>query len=220
LSIEFQHCIVRGEAKLAAIAEGASARIVCDDSLLALADQMLEIASPTDALRQARVELEARHMTLDAGRGLLAVRLAPPNGANLAVDLRIVDSILRSAPGMPLIEQRGIFATENSATGISWSGNRNFYEGFDMFWLLHDSRTESTGMNFADWKAYWGPSRESNSRLNEVVWDLPIARDRRASEAVPADFALSKSTAENSARNAASDGLDAGCQLDLLPKLP
>jgi serine/threonine-protein kinase len=220
ITIEIQNCILRGEARLATVAEGTSARFVCDNSLLALAGQVLDLTAPTGASQQARVEFEARHLTLDAGRGLLTVSQPPENASNLTVDLRVVDSILRTAPGFALIEQRGSQSTEGKVAGISWSGNRNFYEGFDIFWLRHDGRSESTGLNFADWKAYWGPSSESNSHQNAVVWNLPIARDRRASETVPADLALATSTADNPARDAASDGLDAGCLLDLLPTLP
>jgi hypothetical protein len=220
MTIELQNCIVRGEAKLASVAGGVSTRIVCDNSLLVLADQVLDIAAPAEGAQNARVEFEARHLTLDAGQGLLTVNRLRGNDKNLSVDLRVVDSILRSAPGAALIADRSIRSADDDAIGIGWSGNRNFYEGFDVFWQQSNDRNEKSRWSFTDWKAYWGPSRESIPHQNAVVWDLPAAQHRPASEAVPADYVLSTSTASNPARDAASDGLDAGCLIDLLPPLP
>lgn len=219
-TIELQNSLVRADAKLVSIASGTSARVVCDNTLLVLAGQVLDVTGPAGVTRSARIEFDARHLTLDAGRGLLTVNLSPENNTNLSVDLRVVDSILRSALGSALIEQRGFHSSEDLAAGISWSGNRNFYDGFDTFWRQTDGRTDGTRLNFTDWKAYWGPARESVSQRDGVVWNTPLVSDRRASEAVPAWYALSTTAASNPAREAASDGLDAGCLLDLLPPVP
>lgn len=220
INIELQNCIVRGEAMLARIGGGSSARVVCDNSLIAIADRVLDVTAPAVNSLSARFEFEARHLTLDTAGGLLSVNFASGNAENLAVDLRIADSILRSATGTALIQLHGLHAAEAGAAGITWSGNRNFYEGIDIFWDQQGGPAGANQLRFADWKSFWGPARESLPQQDAVVWDLPIARDRRASESVPADFKLSTSTANNPARDASSDGLDAGCLLQLLPSLP
>lgn len=222
VDIELQDFVVRGEATMARISAGESVRLFCDNGLLATTERLLVAGGKPTIARAARVELEARHVTADVRNGLASIDFSDADVAGLLVDLRVASSIVCIGSGVPLVQQVGPPPTLDAESALSWSGDRNFYEGIDIFWQRFDSADSTVGsqLTFAQWQAYWTQSRETLPYTNSVVWRQLPARDRPVHEYVPLDFALSSTTANNPARDSASDGLDVGCILKQLPPLP
>ena len=91
---------------------------------------------------------------------------------------------------------------------IAWNGDRNFYEGFNVFWRMGGPGGAETAvqMTLADWQGFWA-AREVRPGADQVIW-RQSATNRPASSHLPADYALGDG--ENPAHNAATDGRDAG----------
>ena len=221
-SIELHNCIARGEATLMRVDGGASARVLWDNGLLATTDRLLIVKGSERREVRSRVEIDARHLTAEVRSGLAWLDFSDNGTDGMLADLRLAASIIRVGSGASFIEQRDPASSVNSEGTLSWSGDRNFYEAVDVFWKRIDAtRTDSSQqLTFAGWQAFWGQSRETLPKLNAVVWQQSVQDNRPVSERTPFDFALSIASANNPARDSASDGLDAGCLANQLPALP
>ena len=220
--IELQNCIARGEATFLRVAGGESARILWDNGLLATSERLLVAESSSTSPIRSRVELDVRHLTAVVRGGLAWLDFRTNGMDGMLADLRLAGSIVHVGDAAAMIVQLDPATSLDLEGTLSWSGDRNFYEGVETFWKRTPATEPDSGQQLAlaNWQSYWGKSRETLPYLNAVVWqkappvDLPICRQ------VPADYALSTTSAINPARDSASDGLDAGCLSYLLPALP
>ena len=105
---------------------------------------------------------------------------------------------------------------------ITWNGDRDCYEGFEVFWSIRrlNSETPPNRMAFDAWKAHWGSEHENLSRSGRVGWRKLPEADRPLHRVVPDDFLLNEKLTSNPALGTASDGLNLGFQVDRLPSLP
>jgi hypothetical protein len=167
----------------------------------------------------SRVELDLRHLTADTRDGLALLDFSALDSAPMLVEFNVSDSILRVGSAAPLIELTTSASARHGDTGLRWRGDRNFYEGVNVFWRLRDPNAASTAheLAFAEWQAYWTPARETLPSANSIEWKQAIPTRRQLSLATPDNYALSDKAADNPAKQGASDGLDAGAILHRLP---
>ena len=104
---------------------------------------------------------------------------------------------------------------------IAWNGDRNFYEGFDVFWAVRrlDSEMPPEVMTLDAWKSHWGPEHENLPKFGKVDWQKSVPADRPVHDHTAADYMLSD-LPSNPARGTASDGRDLGGLTDRFPPLP
>jgi serine/threonine protein kinase len=220
--VELQNCIARGEATLASVAAAQSLRLVWHNGLVALSERLLVATGNTAITQPTHVEIEARHLTVDARNGLALLDISRSDTSGLSADIRFSDSIIRVGESAPLVEQIMSMAMAHSNGPLLWSGDRNFYDIAGVFWDLHDGAMPPLGeqMTFVQWRSFWGQPRENLPNLNAVTWQSGPDGGSLMSDRMPTDYALSDRAANNPARDSASDGLDAGCLLYLLPLPP
>ena len=101
----------------------------------------------------------------------------------------------------------------------------NFYERIEVFWSLRNSGLDQPAdtLDRSAWQAYWA-ARENGDEIipgrGPVRWAGLPATDRALHQHWPIDYALERHNGGNPAQHAASDGRDAGMDLDLLPQQP
>ena len=105
---------------------------------------------------------------------------------------------------------------------LTWSGDRNFYEGFDAFWVVRRWSIDAPPdiLSFEGWKARWGAQRENLPKAGAVPWRKLPAAARPLHSQGPADYLLNESGAANPVVEAASDGHNIGFLLERLPLPP
>lgn len=219
--IELADCVVRGEAALLRVEDLQPVELAWENGLLATSEQLLlarggqRTPAPSE-----RIAISLRHVTAAMHGGFCRLEDDRLRSQQLPVHLRLADSILLCY-GQPLIHQEGAASLDSLRARIQWDGDRNFYEGVEVFWRLH-SREAAAGeqvMDFAAWQEYWGPQRESLPRLDAgVLAGIPPALGPTHSR-TPDDYALSAQS-DNPAVGAAADGQDAGFQAGRLPLEP
>ena len=148
-------------------------------------------------------------------------RQQPDRPAPLAAPVGLRDSILVGGAGSSLIEQVGEGDVDDFRRQITWNGDRDCYEGFEVFWSIRrlDSETPPDQMTFDAWKTHWGSEHENLCRSGRVDWRKLPAADRPLDRAVPADYALNEKSPANPAVGMASDGRDIGMEAARLPAL-
>ncbi len=144
--------------------------------------------------------------------GLCRIASSPTGPHPLPLQCSCTDSILLGRAGGPLLEQIGQGEVDNFRQQIAWTGDRNCYDGFDVFWSIdhNDGEAPPEQMDFAAWKSRWG-EQENLPRSGAVRWRKLPAADQPLHGCTPADFAL---------EGAASDGHNIGFQADRLPLPP
>ncbi len=134
----------------------------------------------------------------------------------------VADSIV-ALPAMasaPLVEQRFVDRAAESRSRLQWSGDRNFYQGFDIFWKVESLGAEAPlELSHSDWEAIGGRSREYLCRSGGVRWQAISAPTGPFDALTPADYALLPDARMNPAIESASDGRDVGFLADSLPAI-
>ncbi len=215
-SLQLKNCVVRGEALLVRSEQAQPLQLTWDNGLLVTSERLLWAAGgPSDPKPQGQMQLELRHVTAVARSGLCRLMETQDAPLQLPLEISASDCIFMCDSTAALIEQSGVDDPEDFRRRVVWNGDRNFYENFSTFWRIDGAGEEvAAQMTLHDWQSFWG-SREIQPALGQVVWQALPSDTRPVSAQLPADYALR--AANNPAHNAASDGHDAGCQLDLLP---
>ena len=203
--LELVDCVVRGEAPL-----------LRSEDLQPLSAAAGAIRPPSGEV----LRLQLRHVTAIVRGGLVRLASSQINSHQPPVQIDCADTILSTSTGGTLIEQVGDDDLDDLRDRITWSGDRNFYEGFETFWAIRrlDPETPPDLLASDAWKSYWGPEHENLPRLGKVKWKKLPAEDRPAHAMSPADFALDPAP-DNPAVGTASDGHDAGCLIERLPTI-
>ncbi|MHB1037728.1 MAG: serine/threonine-protein kinase [Pirellulales bacterium] len=221
IRIELQNCIARGEAVFVRSKASTPVRLVWENGLLATTEQFLVVAGgQTPPPHGTNLEIDLRHLTANVLGGLCLFTTSKDAPYPATTQITCSNSILQTRAAS-LFEQAGTTGSEDDQRRILWNGDRNFYEGFDVFWRVRNY-AESTArepMSFQAWQAFWGPEHENSPNYHRVIWKKPPPADRLVHQQAPSDYVLGDAPA-NPARAAASDGADAGLRADLLPPLP
>lgn len=211
-SVELVNTVVRGEAAIVHAEELQPLRLLCENGLLATSEQLLvadgsPLAQPAGDL----VELELRHVTLGAARGMCLCSTSPAAPHPRRVQVFCADSILVGGAGTALIEHAGLDREAAARQGFSWNGDRNFYESWSVFWRVRESAADSVPLDwsFEQWRAHWGIEGENLPVRAQVGWQKGSPPEGPFHLRTPADYQLRADSA-NPACGAASDDRDAG----------
>lgn len=218
--IELQNCVARGDATFLRVDDLQPVSLVWENGFLATNQRLLAADGGSKEPQHAgRIHVDLRHLTAAVRDGLCLLTDSVDAPYQLPTEVRCADSILVVGPQGALIEQAGIDTVADFRARFKWESDRNFYEGFSVFWKIRGQSTLSSveEMTLSPWNAFWGGRERSWGR---VVWREPPDLSRPPHLQTPDDFALSDRIADNPARRGASDGRDAGCDASLLPAFP
>ncbi len=167
-TVELVDCIARGEADLLRVDDPQPVSLTWDNGLLITTERLLTTNGSQWTPKPDEMRIELRHVTAAVGSGLCRLTSGPSNPHQLAVQFVSTNSILIAPPGVPLIEQQGASSIEDFRRLFVWNGDRNFYEGVDVFWSVStlDPEDSSDVMNFEAWKTYWGPCAKISPARN------------------------------------------------------
>jgi hypothetical protein len=225
VGISLSDCVVRGEAVVLRVQHQRALHLAWVNGLLATSERLLVAdGSPQTAGPGETLKIDLQHVTAVARTGLCRFVQSESAPYQMPAQFSVTNSILMGSSAAPLVEQTGAAASDPYRQRILWSGDRNFYEGFTTFWSVQSANPETPpeAMTFEAWKAHWGPEQEIRPAANQVQWSRLPAADRPLHTEGPADYALRHGSlgAPNPALGAASDGRDAGAQMDRLPEVP
>ncbi len=219
-SLVLKNSVVRGEALFARADEPLPIQINWENGLLAITQKLLTVrGGPSDPKPAGQMQITLQHVTAYVPEGL--VQLVSTSDAPLLPPLEInASDCIFSGKTEPFIDQTGPEEPEELRRRLAWTGDRNFYEGFDCWWRIGGpgSAEPALKMNFADWQAFWA-AHEIQPTANQVKWRNSQPSERHGPHRQqPADYTL-LGAGDNPAHNSASDGHDAGMLIDLLPAL-
>ncbi len=219
-ALQLKNCVARGEALFIRANDAQPAQIGWENGLFATSERFLtSLGGPSDPRPPGQIQIDLRHLTAFVAGGFVSLSATQDAPLQLPVEINASDCIFltkKGAAAAPLVDQSGVEDPEDLRKRIAWNGDRNFYEGFSVFWRMAGPGGAETAvqMNLTDWQGFWG-SHEVRPTADRVVWrQLPPA-DRAVNLHVPSGYALG--SGDNAARAAASDGRDAGAEIDQLP---
>ena len=222
VTIDLQNCLARGEAAFLRDNELQPLRLQWVNGLLATSEQFLVAAGgPSQPRQLGFVQINLRHVTAMLRAGLALLTNSEDAPYQLSTDINCGDSILASAAGSPLVEQRGSDSVEEYLSRLQWSGDHDFFDGVDIFWRIVDAATQisSKQADFDQWQQFW--SGRSKSAVNApLAWRNPPHSDRPFHTHTADDYSLDASADDNPAVGGAGDGLDAGYVAKQLIALP
>lgn len=222
LSLQLQAVLARGEATFLKSEDGAPVEMQWDNGLASVSERLVEATasrSPPAVGDALRVDL--RHVTVHARRGLIWMGNSTDAPHQLPAEVHCANSIVIVDPQSPLVEQQGVDTVRDFRERLDWTGERNFYQGFAIFWRIGglDASEEPQQATLATWQTL-SKVREHLPAWGRVRWQTgpdasaPRHRDK------PRDYALLDDSRVNPARRGAADGLDAGALIDALPEAP
>lgn len=195
LKIELTECFLRGHCDLIHVRNTKSGRLLLRDTAIALNGSLLRVEGHSEKpADQTLLELGLEHVTAIVGQSLIRLdsgdlpRELPP----IKVDAR--NNILMTTGSSPLVAMSGNTSEADFRKLFVWSGQTNFYNGFD------------------DWKTV-----EDVGASNEKLFWLA---ERGDVATMPLDaLTLDRNTSSpNPAINAATDGNNAGADISKLPR--
>jgi serine/threonine-protein kinase len=222
LAIRLDDCVARGEATLLKTQSVQAVRLTWNNGLLATSERLLSVegtASPPPVGKQLKLTLS--HVTAAVGRGLALAANAQHTPYQLLTEIESASCIILGRGGSPLVEQRGVDSIEDFRERLLVLGEKNFYEGFNVFWRVHGVGFESepADMDFNEWRNHWAEAEKLPHPPGQVQWrQLPAASQPFSAHRLE-DYAL-RASENNPARESAAKGQDAGARFDALPKLP
>ena len=222
VSIELRNCIVRGDGAMLSGDALATVSLQWENGLLATSQSLLEMAGADQAIpATAQLQIDLQHVTARMRRGMCRIVTREDQHYLPQVRINCTDCILLT-DGAPLIDQRGDESVEEQQKALLWKGNRNFYEGIEVFWQIDGPRTAGpTQINWTAWRDHWGAGRETTERSASVAFAQLPDRQSPASAHSPADYLLDESEQYNPALGTATDGTsDVGLKAELLPVPP
>ncbi|MCE9554087.1 MAG: protein kinase, partial [Planctomycetes bacterium] len=221
VSIELRNCIVRGDATVLSGNALHSVSLQWENGLLATNESLLDLRGTDLALpATTQVQINLQHVTARMRRGMCRITTREDERYLPLLRINCTDCILMT-DGSPLIDQRGDEPAEEQQKSLLWKGNRNFYEGIEVFWQVDGPRTAGpTKFDWAAWRDHWGTGRETTERGASVAFArLPDPRSPKANQS-PLDYLLDESEQYNPALGSATDGTaDVGMKAELLPTL-
>jgi serine/threonine-protein kinase len=218
-TLELTDVIARGDGTLLRVAPGVSARLAWNNGLLVSRERLVEAGGPGVGKGAVRLEIDLRHLTADVQSGLALLDFSAADAAPMVADFKVSGSILQVGTSAPLIDYVTSQHQGRGDNEMRWRGDRNFYEGIDVFWRLREAGTSGTAqqLTFAEWQAYWTPARETLPSANVVVWQQSLPAGRSSHAALATEYLLGGDVEQNPARGGTNDGLDAGAIIDRLP---
>ncbi len=219
VNIQLHNCLARGEATFIQSDDLQGVRLNWDNGWLATSERLLSVGGGAQPQQTGPIEISLQHVTALTRSGLAMINDGLMPAAPTPVEFKCSDSILAlpAAAAAPLIEQRHNDRLADYHSRLQWTGDRDFYQGYEIFWKIVGNAPDDTlQMTFAPWQAAWGEARENLARVGNVHWKSLPGMDVPFSEQTPADYVLSGDDEITPLGNA-SDGRDVGHLADRLP---
>lgn len=216
-TLELIDCIARGEADFLRVEGLQPVHLTWDNGLLLTTERLLSAGgSQATPKLDELLRIELRHVTAAVRGGFCRLTGTSSNPHQLPVQFVSTNGITIGLPGTPLIEQEGAASVETFRQRFLWNGDRNFYQDVDVFWTVRglDIETPPDVMGFDAWKAYWGPSRESQASVERLMWKKLPDANRPLHSQGPGDYTLEDPTFDDASAGAP------GCWNSRLPPLP
>jgi hypothetical protein len=214
VQIQLDDCVARGDATFLFSAAMHPVDLSWKNGLFTSGMRFLELrGGPLTPGLSGSVQIDLRYVTCFVRSGLVLAACAD-DVQPVPIGIACSDSILIAGANSALIEMQGVDDNERLRESIIWRGDRNFYEGFRVFWLIHRTAdAEPEVMSFLEWQDYWKlrrDAREDGPRIGAVLWKQMPPLGRPTDQHTADEFALDTSTPDNPARGGASDGGDVG----------
>ena len=215
--IDLNHCVIRGETTVLRADQAAPLSFKWNNGLLSTTERLVNMGGAAEMPgRGEQIMIDLDHVTAVMDQGLGEFTSSVENPYLVDVSIYCKNSILLTQSWSPLISQSGPQRLSTMMAQIEYFGDRNFYEGLDVFWkLTPQDRTQTEAFNYEMWRGHWS---ENLPRFKRAKWQSPPDKNQPMHEHRVAEYALS--TEANPAVGASQDGLDAGFQQGLLPRLP
>ncbi|MBN2021251.1 MAG: serine/threonine protein kinase [Pirellulales bacterium] len=220
--IDLVDCIVRGDAVVVDTDPLQPVHLTWTNGLLSTGERLLWARGGDQTPPSGEtIQLSLKHLTAAVARGLCRLDGSRQARYQLPLYVDCADTIVIAQPDASLIEQTGRRDALRDEVSFHWSGDRNLYHGFFVFWTFEDveSAEPRQTVEFETWQTRWAPEHEGYSRWERVDFRRLPEAGRPTSDQMPSDYVLSDSV-ENWARGTAADGADIGFLLDRLPPLP
>lgn len=221
--IELYDCVARGQATFLRAYGTDPLSFLWQNGLLVTGERLLWLEGDQQTPRpDDLIRLKLEHLTAVVHKGLCRMRVDPMIPDQLPLEIQCANSILIGNAEGPLLEQLGTPPGAALQSLVRWNGERNFYQGFAVFWRTATATGETAveQLGFDDWQALWGPDRETLPSWGQVQWHGLPGPEQTLCERQPSDYRLADNGIDNPALGAASDGANAGAQLDRLPRFP
>jgi len=223
LEVDLTGSLVRGGGDLFVVKSLEPARLSLKDSVIALQGSLLRSGGVmgTTPPEGGAIELRIDHVTAALADNLVQFDGGYLPRKLLPLQVSMSNSIVESISGQPLVSIVGEGPSPSMRSLLSWSGQKNFYNGFETFWSIAstDPSSKSELLDFGAWQKHWGLAMEVGPREDSVVWQrrwvgIPLTN------LAPADFALDPNASQNPAVSGATNGSDAGASLTNVARPP
>ena len=221
VNLDFQNCIARGEAVFVRSIDAQPVALDWENGFLAItAPFFLAEGTSTSPPVGERVDIRLNHLTAIAGGGLIRLVAAADAPHLLRTEVNCANSFLITRD-VPLVEQRGPQRTAMLEQQFQWSGDRNFCQGFSVFWHLVDlnSLTQPRLITALQWQAQMG-SGDKLLSPSERPWKRASSEDQSVDTLRPEDFMLADRLRGQPGPYKASDVGEVGFERRRLPTLP
>ena len=218
LELTIDRSVIRGHADLVHVRQTDSAELSMNHCVVALGGSLLHTvgAGGTAPKQRGVVELNLVHVSALLGENLIRLNSGEERRHLPVVRAQSRDSIYSHVGDRPLVAMSGNTDIEMFRGLLAWrNGQKNFFDDYSIFWWLG---SDQDIVDFTRWKQQWNSAGSKNA---VVAWQTPrppegdaIAGDRLGLS----DFRLADQTQPVN-RPEATDGTDAGANLDLLPSM-
>lgn len=216
-TVEFQNCMIRGEADLVSLSPTGDIAISVENSAVSLKHNLLHVREVEMTVTSSpEISLSIEDVSTLLGGSLL--RMSGPVSIDTPrFSIHAADSIFSSAVDVPLVHIEAEVPSEEAQRMLEWSGVGNFFDRIEIFWTMEES---DEVLGFDEWRQHWGSQRTVSPWNGELSWaERPRIPDQDFDHAkgTSAAFVLDAGTeAPNPAIQGSADGSDAGCDLSLL----
>jgi serine/threonine protein kinase len=219
-SIRLADCVVRGQAVLLQSDTMQPGTLDWDNGLFVSTEPLL-VTSGGDRRpgTDENVKLTLKHLTIFADSGLAQLGTGSNSRFLIPTVIDCSNSIVVVKPEHPMIGQMVDPESEIWKSLLNFSGDWNFYSGFDTFWQPEPASTYSKPIDFLTWRLLWTPKNENYSHFGYIAFDdLPSTGD--PPETHNWTNYLLDDDPENIAIYGAGDGNSVGMISGRLPRLP
>lgn len=218
IRIDITRSIIRGDnCNLFTTRHTHPIRFKATNSVIAVDGSVLNVLGDRDTLTDdSLLEFDLQQVTCFCGNGLVHIDAGEANREIPPLSISSHDNILVTDTTSPLVTSAG----KDSSEIFRWTGETNFYVGFEKFWYTTvDEPVKFTEtLSFEGWKTKWNES-EVAAKNSGLIWSSDSWKNKQTSTLIASDFSIDPSP-QNIAVGAASDGSDVGAEIDLLPIAP